>query len=285
MDSLFVSLLGGLSYGAVLFLVAAGLSLVLGLMGIVNIAHGAFFMAGAYTGILVAKATNSLILGLLAGSFLAVILGIIIDRGFLRLLYKQELQQILVTMGILYLVTNVHQWIYTGWPKSGYVPPLLATSIQIGTYDFPLHRLVIIGVGLVICLILWWLQDRTKVGAIVRAGMDDAEMVTGLGINLTVINVGAFAVGALLAGFAGVAGAPVLGGVNLQSGNDMFLLAIGVVIIGGVGSIQGALAGAMLIGIFTTLTAMFLQGMATYIMYILMIVVLALKPSGLITRK
>jgi branched-chain amino acid transport system permease protein len=285
MDSLVISLLGGISYGAVLFLVAAGLSLVLGLMGIVNIAHGAFFMAGAYAGVMVAKATNSLILGLLAGSFLAVILGIIIDRGFLRLLYKRELQQILVTMGILYLVTNVHQWIYGGWPKTGYIPPLLATSIHIGTYDFPVHRLAIIGVGLVICLILWWLQDRTKVGAIVRAGMDDAEMVTGLGINLTIINVGAFALGALLAGFAGVAGAPVLGGVSLQSGNDMFLLAIGVVIVGGVGSIQGALAGAMLIGIFTTLTAMYYQGIAIYIMYILMIIVLALKPSGLISRR
>ncbi len=236
MEKVVLGLLGGLSYGMVLFLAATGLSLSLGLMGIVNIAHGAFFMAGAYVGVLVAKATNNIFLGILAGGFLATIIGFVIERGFLRLLYKRELQQILVTMGFVYIITNAHQWIYGGWPKVGYVPPFLSGLVQIGTFTFPVYRLVIIGVGLVICLILWWLQDRTRIGAVVRAGMDDAEMTTGLGINLTPINVGAFAVGAFLAGFAGVVGIPVLGGMSLDTGVSMFYFAIGVVIVGGVGS-------------------------------------------------
>jgi len=285
MEHIILGLLGGLSYGTVLFLVATGLSLVLGLMGIVNLAHGAFFMAGAYAGVLVAKTTNNIFLGLLAGGFLAAILGLLIDRGFLRLLYKKELQQILVCFGFVHIITNVHQWIYGGWPKTGYIPPFLSGVIQVGTLNFGIHRLAIIGVGFAICLILWWLQERTKIGAIIRAGMDDAEMTTGLGINLTPINIGAFAFGAFIAGFAGVAGAPVLGGMSLQTSTDMLFFALGVVIVGGVGSIQGALVGALLIGLGTTFATMYFQEIAVYVMYILMILVLTFRPSGLIPRR
>jgi branched-chain amino acid transport system permease protein len=165
------------------------------------------------------------------------------------------------------------------------VPEFLTRSIQIGTFKFPYHRLSIIIVGAVVCLGLWLLQEKTKLGAIVRAGMDDAEMITGLGINLTPINVGAFCLGALLAGFAGVIGAPVLGAIHLGTGTEMFFMSIGVVIIGGVGSIQGALAGALLIGVATSLAATYLQAIATYMMYILMILILVFKPSGLLGRK
>lgn len=285
MEEILLGFLGGLSYGIVLFLVATGLSLVLGLMGIINLAHGALFMAGAYLGVWVAKTTNNIFLGILAGGGLAAIIGLFIDRGFLRLLYRRELQQILVTFGFVHIITNVHQWIYGGWPKVGYIPPFLSGTIHIGILDFGIHRLAIIGVGFAVCLGLWWLQERTKIGAIVRAGMDDAEMTTGLGINLTPINIGAFAFGAFIAGVAGVAGAPVLGGMSLQTSVDMLFFALGVVIVGGVGSIQGALTGALLIGLGTTFANIYYQETAIYVMYVLMILVLIFRSSGLIPRR
>lgn len=285
MDILAVGILGGVSYGFVLFLIATGLSLVLGLMGIVNVSHGALFMTGAYMGLTVAKLTGSLIIGILAGAILAGIVSLIIERLFLCQLYKQELEQILVTFGFVYIITNLHLWIYGAWPKSAFVPSILSGSMTIGRFGFPIHRLAVIMMGGALCLGLWWLQEKTKIGARIRAGMDDAEMVSGLGINLRPINIGAFCLGAILAGFAGVVGAPVLGGVNLNTGTDIFFVAIAVCIVGGVGSVQGALVGAVLIGIATTLVSTYFPVLAMFVMYILMVLILIFKPSGLLGRK
>jgi branched-chain amino acid transport system permease protein len=285
MDILAVGILGGTSYGVVLFLIATGLSLVLGLMGIVNVSHGALFMTGAYMGLTVAKLTGSLIIGILAGAILAGIVSLIIERLFLCQLYKQELEQILVTFGFVYIITNLHLWIYGAWPKSAFVPSILSGSMTIGRFGFPIHRLAVIMMGGALCVGLWWLQEKTKIGARIRAGMDDAEMVSGLGINLRPINIGAFGLGAILAGFAGVVGAPVLGGVNLNTGTDIFFVAIAVCIVGGVGSVQGALVGAVLIGIATTLVSTYFPVLAMFVMYILMVLILIFKPSGLLGRK
>jgi len=285
MDILAVGILGGVSYGFVLFLIATGLSLVLGLMGIVNVSHGALFMTGAYMGLTVAKLTGSLIIGILAGAILAGIVSLIIERLFLCQLYKQELEQILVTFGFVYIITNLHLWIYGAWPKSAFVPSILSGSMTIGRFGFPVHRLAVIMMGGALCVGLWWLQEKTKIGARIRAGMDDAEMVSGLGINLRPINIGAFCLGAILAGFAGVVGAPVLGGVNLNTGTDIFFVAIAVCIVGGVGSVQGALVGAVLIGIATTLVSTYFPVLAMFVMYILMVLILIFKPSGLLGRK
>ena len=285
MDVLAVVLLAGISYGVVLFLIATGLSLVLGLMGIVNVAHGVLFMSGAYIGLTVAKATQSMVLGIIAGTALAGITGLVIERGFLRQLYKQELEQILVTFGFLHIITNIHLWIYGAWPKAAFVPGILSGSIPIGRFLFPIYRFAIIIIGAVLCFGLWWLQENTKVGAIIRAGMDDAEMVLGLGINLRPINIAVFCLGAALAGFAGVVGAPVLGGVDLETGIDMVFVAIAVCIVGGVGSMQGALVGALLIGVTTSLTGLYFPVIAMFVMYILMILILICRPSGIFGRK
>ena len=284
MDILVVSILGGVSYGFLLFLIATGLSLVLGLMGIINVAHGAFFMTGAYVGLTVAKVTGNLIIGILAGAILAGLVSLIIERLFLSQFYKQELEQILITFGFVYVITNLHLWIYGAWPKSAFVPQILNGSIPIGRFGFPIHRLAVIIIGGALCVGLWWLQEKTRLGARIRAGMDDAEMVSGLGINLTPINIGAFCIGAFLAGFAGVVGAPVLGGVNLSMGTDIFFVSIAVCIIGGVGSVQGALAGAVLIGITTILVSTYFPVLAMFVMYILMVLILIFKPSGLLGR-
>jgi branched-chain amino acid transport system permease protein len=285
MDLFAASLLSGISLGIVYFLIATGLSVVMGLMGIINLAHGAIFMIGAYLGITVAYLTKNFVLGIVAGTVAAGLAGLAIERGFLRGLYKRALDQILVTFGFVYIVTNLHLWIYGPWPKSSYVPPALAGSVSIGSLELPVHRFAIIVVGAAVCLCLWWLQEKTKVGAIVRAGMDDAEMVSGLGINLTPITIGVFFLGSALAGFAGIVGAPLLGGVNLQSGLKMLSIALAICIVGGVGSIQGAMAGALLIGVATALAATYVPVLDIYVMYIAMVAILIFKPTGLLGRR
>jgi branched-chain amino acid transport system permease protein len=283
-DVLVVSTLAGLSYGMVLFLLATGLSIVLGLMGVVNLAHGMLFMTAAYAGITVGNLTGSFLLGILTGIVSAGLSGLIIERGFLRQLYKRELEQILVTFGFIYIITNLHLWFYGPYPRSGIVPLVLKSGLTIGRYDFSYYRLFIILVGAILCACLFWLQERTKIGAIIRAGMDDPETVYASGINLRNVNVGAFIFGSLLAGFAGVVGTPVLGGVNSTTGGDVIFVAIAVCIVGGVGSVQGALVGALLIGIITSLAQAYLPSIAIYVMYILMVIILVLKPSGLVGR-
>ena len=285
MDIVLVTILSGISYGVVLFLIAAGLSLVLGLMGIVNLAHGVLVMAGAYLGLYVAKATGSLTLGMLAGAFLAGILGLLIDRGFLRKIYSLQLEQILLTFGFVYIITNIHLWIYGAWPVSAFVPSILDGSFEIGRFSFPVFRLIIILIGIIICPLLWWVQDRTKIGAIIRGGMDDPDMVSSLGINLIPINIVAFFVASCLAGFAGVIGASPLGGVSLELGQEMVFLAIAVVVVGGVGSVQGTLVGALLIGIFTALAGTYSSRIAIFVPYALMVAILILKPRGLLGKK
>lgn len=285
MDVATVSILSGLSYGMVLFLVATGLSIVLGLMGVVNLAHGVLFMTGAYAGIEIGKLTHNFLIGAVAGIFTAGILGLLIERGFLRQLYKRELDQILVTFGFIYIITNLHLWFYGPYPKSGLVPTALSSTVTIGGYSLSIYRLGVIGIGAVLCFALFWLQERTKIGAIIRAGMDDPETVASLGTNLMRINIGTFFFGAMLAGFAGVIGIPVLGGVNTNIGQDMIFTAIAVCIVGGVGSVQGALVGALIIGVVTSIIQAYLPVAAIYVMYILMIIILIFRPLGLVGKK
>lgn len=284
MDVLIISALSGLSYGMVLFLLATGLSIVLGLMGVVNLAHGMLFMIGAYIGITVGNFTGSFLLGILSGAVSAGIAGLIIERGFLRHLYKRELEQILVTFGFIYIITNLHLWIYGPYPRAGIVPSMLQKSITVGRFNFSFYNLGIILVGALLCVCLFWLQEKTRIGAAIRAGMDDPETVYACGVNLRSVNVGAFVFASLLAGFAGFIGAPILGGVNVTTGSNVIFVAIAVCIIGGVGSVQGALVGALLIGVITSLIEAYLPSVAIYVMYVLMIVILLLKPSGIVSR-
>jgi branched-chain amino acid transport system permease protein len=284
MDVALVSILSGISYGVVLFLVAAGLSFVLGLMGIVNIAHGALVMTGAYVGLNVAKATRSLVLGGLAGALLAGLVGLFLERGFLRKLYRFQLDQILVTFGFVYILANVHLWVYGAWPLEAFIPSALSGSFAIGRFSFSAFRMVIMCIGVVLCPVLWWIQDRTKIGAIIRAGMDDPDMVAVMGINLRPINIAVFFAAACLAGFAGVLGAFPLGGVNLGLGQEMVFLAIAVVVVGGVGSIQGAFASALIIGVFSSVAGTYLPAAAMFVPYFLMIVILIFRPQGLFGR-
>ena len=277
-------ILVGLAYGAVLFLMASGLSLVMGLMGIVNMAHGAILVWGGYVGITVANETGNYLYGLLAGALASGALGLLIERGFLRGLYKKPLEQILITFGFVYMLTNIAVWVWGGGAMSPIVPPFLAGTIEVGGSPFPVVRLFVIGFGLVLALGLWWLQDKTRLGAIVRAGMDDAEMVEGSGINLTPITVGVFFFSTFIGGVAIIVGGPVMERVWILFNTDILWLALSVVIVGGMGSIQGALVGALLIGMADTVGKMYFQRAAVYIPYALVILVLLLRPSGLLGK-
>lgn len=285
MGTVIATFLNGISYGMVLFLIASGLSLTLGLMGIVNLSHGVIFVLGGFVGLFVARLTDSFILAILAGGLASGVAGLAIERGFLRFLYKQDLPQVLVTFGFVYIITNLMLWICGPHPRSAFVPSYFSGSVVIAGVSFPLHRFAIIGIGVAICALLWWLQEKTKIGAIVRAGMDNAEMVGGLGINLTPVNIGAFFIGSAIAGASCVIGAQLFGSVNFGDGMDMLLVAIAVVIVGGVGSVQGALVGALLIGVIDTFSRVYVPAIAQYTMYLVLILVLVVRPSGVLGRK
>lgn len=285
MDWFVINMLNGLSYGMVLFLIASGMSIVLGAMGITNLAHGAVYMVGAYAGWTVAVQWKaSFGLGLLAGGFLAGIVGLAMERGLIRRLYKQPNEQVLLTFGFVYILTNLCLWIWGGWPRPPFTAKFLVGSLEIMGRSFPKARLAIILVGFVLAIALWWLQDRTRAGAIVRAGMDDKETTMGLGINLELTFAIIFFISSFIAGAAGVVGAQLLG-VRTSLGLEVLLLALIVIIVGGVGSIQGALLGGILIGVIDAFGRALFPQLAMFFMYLTMIVVLIVRPTGLLGRK
>jgi branched-chain amino acid transport system permease protein len=255
----------------------------MGLMRIVNMAHGALYMVGAYTGLAVAQWSNSFWIGLLAGAISTGIIGLLMEAAFLRRLYKQRQSQVLLTIGFVYILTNLVQWIWGSMPMGGITPDIFSGYVQIGKIGFPIFRLAIIGFGLVMAILLWLFQEKTRTGAIVRAGMDNREVTIALGINLKVVFTGIFALGAFVAGFCGLMGAPLMG-VNLQVGWETLLLSMIVVIVGGTGSIQGALLGGLVIGLLDAFGTAFFPQFAYFVIYIALIVILLFKPSGLMGR-
>ena len=274
----------GLSLGLILFLLAAGMTLTMGLMRIVNMAHGALYMVGGYVGIAVANATHSFWIGLVAGAVVAALIGVGLEAGFLRRLYNDEASQVLLTIGFIYILQNLTQWIWGTYPISATMPGFLSGSVPVGTIDLPVYRFFLIGFGLLMAFLLWWFQDRTKVGAWVRAGMDNREITGTFGINLKLLFTGIFALGSLLAGLCGLLGAPVTG-MDLSTGWSALLLALIVVVIGGTGSIQGALLGGVIIGLLNAFGGAYFPLYADYIIYVALIVILLARPSGLLGRK
>jgi branched-chain amino acid transport system permease protein len=273
----------GLSYGLVLFLVATGLSLTMGLMRIVNMAHGALYMFGGYVGIWVAKHSNFWF-GALAGAVACALIGLILEVGFLRKLYKREESQVLLTIGFIYILMDAAQWIWTSYPMAGPVPSILSSSVEVGSSAIPTYRLFLIGFGLLMAVALWWFQDKTKIGAKVRAGMDKGEVAAALGINLKLLFTGVFVLGAFVAGLSGFMGAKITG-VKVGNGWEILLYSLIVVVVGGAGSIQGALLGGVLLGLLDAFGKAYFPTVAAYMVYITLIVILLVRPSGLLGRK
>lgn len=276
-------LANGVSIGAVLFLMAAGLSLLIGSMGVLNLAHGAVYMVGAYLGwtICVENGLPFPVAVIGAGVGTALI-GVFFERLF-HLIGGQADQQILLSFGLVEVLVNLSQWIWGAVAKSPFQVSWLAGSVKVGSASIPVARLAIAVVGFLVAGLLWFVQDRTRVGAIVRAGMDDPGMVRALGINLDLVVAGVFVLGSAVAGVAGVMGGLVLGASSAQA-IDVLLLALIVVVVGGVGSVVGTFSAAILIGVLDAYSRSWLPEMSSVVLYALMALVLVVRPTGLSGR-
>ena len=223
-------------------------------------------------------------IAVLVGGLSAGVISLVMERGFLRHLHGQLNEQALLTFGFVYILANLSLWVWGPLSRAPFTAPSFTGSLAVGDISFPTARFVIIATGLVLAVGLWWLQNRTRTGAILRAGMDDREMTMGLGINLERVAIAVFFLGSFIAGAAGVIGAQLLG-ANLQLDINILLLALVVVVLGGMGSVEGALLGSMIIGLIDTFGKALFPDFAMFSIYLAMIVVLMAKPTGLLGRR
>lgn len=282
-SQLLILTLNGLSYGLLLFLLTAGLSLIFGLMGIVNMAHGSYYMLGAYIGIVIFRSTGSFFLAAVGASLTVALIGLLMEHIFFRKFYQQELEQVLLSFGFAYIFMDIAKWLWGGFPLSLPKPSLFQGSLSIMGASFPSYRILLIFIGIVTALILWLCLERTRTGAIIRAGVDDKEMVNGLGINIKRYFTVIFACGAFLAAFGGVMGGPIIGaypGLDFE----ILALALAVVVVGGLGTLQGAFWGSILIGFIETFGKALFPNYAIFIIYAVMVLILIFKPAGLMGR-
>ncbi len=273
----------GISYGALLFLLAGGLSLIFGMMRIVNMTHGSYYLLGGYVGLSTIWRTGYFALAILAGGLAIAIVGVCEWNAFLKRLGGQELGQVLTTMGFALIFQDLALIIWGGDPYTIPVPAVLSGAYQIGQLYFPVYRLFIIAVAAIVAVILWLVLEQTRVGAMMRATVDDPEMARGVGIDVYRISMIVFALGALLAAVAGV----VAGGfVGVYPGADFEILpyAFVVVIVGGMGSLKGALIGSLLVGLLDNFGKALFPELSYFTLFAPMAVILALRPTGLYGR-
>jgi branched-chain amino acid transport system permease protein len=277
-----IQCLNSVQYGLLLFLVASGLTLIFGIMGVINLAHGSFYMIGAYLAFSLSSLLGSLPLALAVGTVLAVAFGYLLEWVFFSYLYDREhLQQVLMTYGLI-LVFEELRSILVGDDVHGVaIPELLAGSIAIGNgMTYPVYRLFVSGVCLALALGMYLLISKTRLGMMVRAGATNREMVQSLGINITLLYRVVFAVGVALAVFAGMIAAP-MSSVYPGMGGQVLIICFVVVVIGGIGSIKGALVAALLIGFVDTFGKVLWQEGAGALVYVLMAGILLWRPAGL----
>jgi len=279
----YVQAINGISYGMLLFLLAAGFSLVFGLMNITNLAHGSYYMLGAYLGVTVTRFVDSFILAVVVAGIVVAVLGVLMQRFVLNRLYQNPLGEVLLTFGFVFIIADISLVAWGGSPLNIPPPPAFRGATTIGGIIFPTYRLLVIGVGLLIALFLWWFQEGTKIGAEMRAAVDDEEISQTVGINVPWISTVVFGVSAALAAIGGVMGGPFIGaypGLDLE----VLLMALVVTIIGGVGSLLGAFVGAMLVGLLDNFGKALFPELSLFTVFAPMAIILAIKPSGLFGR-
>jgi branched-subunit amino acid ABC-type transport system permease component len=273
--------LNGCAYSMLLFLLAAGLSLIFGLMEIVNLAHGGFYLLGAYLGLSIFRWTGSFWLALAIAPLITGGAGFLLEWPFLRPLYRRtHLDQILLTFGFAFVLTDLTRWLWGADVQSMPAPRGLDQSVVILGTLFPAYRLFVIGAGAALALGLWLGLVRSRLGAIVRAGVANREMTQALGIDVAAVFTGVFVFGTALAGLAGVAAAPILGvfpGVDF----DILIVTLIVVVVGGLGTFSGAFWGSLLIGEAETFGKVLVPQAALVVIYIVMAAVLLARPAGL----
>jgi branched-chain amino acid transport system permease protein len=274
----------GMSYGALLFLLGSGLSLIFGVMRIVNLAHGSFFLLGGYVALSVIHFTGSWLLAIPIAALAVAIIGVAMERIFMRPLGGDQLRQVLLTFGFVLLFQQGALDLWGGDNLFINPPKALARSLVFGGYYLPLYRIFLIGVAVTIGVILSWVLDRTRVGATVRATVDDAQMARGIGIDTSRVSMATFGLGALLAGLGGVIGGGFLG-VYPGLDSDMLPLSFAVVIIGGMGSLTGAAIGAIVVGLLDNFGQVLFPQAAYFTLYAPLVLLLAVRPTGLFGRE
>ena len=282
-----IQCLNALQYGLLLFLVAAGLTLIFGIMGVINLAHGSFYMIGAYMAYALAPVVASTFGGgffatLAVGMVLAVILGYVLEWAFFSFLYEREhLQQVLMTYGLILVFEELRSLIVGDDVHGVQPPPLLTGTIALGdVMTYPVYRLFISGVCLLLALGMWFVFTRTRLGMMIRAGSTNREMVQSLGVDIKFLYRVVFAAGVALAVLAGMVAAPV-SSVYPGMGSQVLIICFVVVVIGGIGSIRGALLAALLIGVVDTFGKVIFPQAAGVLVYVLMALILLWKPRGL----
>jgi len=296
-------ILNGLQFGIMLFLMSAGLTLIFGVMGLINLAHGSLYMIGAFIAAAVASATGSFILALVAALSAAALAGAIVEMTIIRKLYNRDhLDQVLATFALILIFSEGTRWVFGSFPLYLDVPAYLQGAVTLpGGIQYPLYRITLIVFGLIIGAGLGLLITKTRIGVQIRAGENDREMVSALGVNISKLYTFVFALGAALAGLAGaLVGA--IQSVEVGMGEPVLILAFVVIVIGGIGSVKGALIGSILVGLTDTLGGIFLpklfglfmdlatatnvgSSIASMSIYILMSIVLVWRPMGLFGQK
>lgn len=273
--------LNGVALGAILALVALGLTIVFGLLGFVNFAHGALFMVGAYAGWATYSRTDNFFFAMVAALVVTFIVGVVIERVLIRMYYRRPPEdQILVTYGLAIVVVEIVRAIFTGKTQLMPTPAWGEGTIQIAGIFYPQYRLAVIVIAVVTLSAIYLILYKTRIGLIVRAGIDDAVIVNILGINVNRTFVLVFALGAAIAGFSGTIDAPLLA-VNPDMGTDLLVQSFVVVVIGGVGSFFGAILGGLIAGEIISLTTAFAADYASAMLYVAMAIVLIVRPQGL----
>lgn len=285
-DIIGAQLVNGVSYGLLLFIITCGLSLVFGILGVLNLAHGSLYMFGAYIAYsLTATYTQSFWLALLIAPISVALLALVVELILLRPTYQLgHLSQVLLTFGLAYVFHDLASIIWGSNVLSIPVPSIFSGSIAIFGQTFPIYRIAVIIVGIVIAVLLWYIQEKTKWGAIIRAGLSDKQMVSALGINIKLVFTIVFVIGGLLAGFGGVVAGPILGlypSMEFQT----LILALVVLVIGGLGSISGTLVAGLLVGIVETFSRFLVPELSMFLVFGLMAIILIVKPNGLLGKK
>src|SRR5437660_2801224 len=283
-ELVFQQALNGLSFGALLFILASGLSLVFGMMDVVNLAHGAFYMLGAYVALSVVQSTGSFWLAMLAAPLALGVLGFVLEPLLLRRLRGRHLDQVLLTIGVSLVIVDVIGQVWGREVRSLAAPAGLDGSVAVVGGVYPVYRLFVIGFGAALAAAMAVIYRRTKIGMLIRAGVEDAQMLGALGVDTTRLFAATFATGAALAGLAGVIAAPVFG---VQPGMDTdpgLLYSLVVVVVGGLGTLSGAVAGSVLVGPAATFGKVLFPDVALAVIFAIVALVLLLKPTGLLGR-
>jgi branched-chain amino acid transport system permease protein len=282
-EFLALQVLNGLTFAALLFLVASGFTLVFGVMRIVNLAHGALYLLGGSIGIAAASATGSWLLGIAVAGIGVGLVGFGTERFLLRRVRGRELPEVLLTVGIAIVVGDLILATFGGNPRSAQPPPQLVGATELGPVTYPTYRLFVMAFAVAVGLGLYLVQQRTRIGAILRAGVDDREMVGAIGIDVARVFALMFVVGAVLAGIAGMIAAGLLT-IRPGADTDILLFALVVVIVGGLGSIGGAAVGSILIGLIDAFSRVWAPELASFAVFAPMAIILVLRPRGLFGR-